>query len=99
MIKVTKILENKPYKLLCTFNNGETKELDMEPIFAKEPSKETIDKLRQPKVFQTATIGSLGQIYWPNAANMLDENGKPTLCEYDISPEFAYHFSVKVSNI
>ena len=35
-----------------------------------------------------------GQLYWNNAAKLMDYNGKAIDCEFDLSPEFVYHNSV-----
>lgn len=93
MIKVLKILESSPYKLVCSFSNGEIRELDVEEICFKDSSSSIVAKLKEPHIFETATVGSMGQILWPDAATMKDETGRSQPCEYDISPEFAYQHS------
>ena len=46
-------------------------------------------------VFRQAKIGSLGEIYWENIAEIKMLDGKIQPCNYDISPEFAYLNSEK----
>ncbi len=90
MRRITKIdfLENN--QLLCLFENQELRVLNL-PSLLKDKYGNKI--LLNENIFKTAKIGDLGEIYWPNMAEMQDENGELQSCAYDISPEFAYFHS------
>jgi hypothetical protein len=93
MIKPVKIVEVAPYYIVCLFNNGEVRKLTVEPDFFSKVSKSINDSIFNTNIFNTVKIGELGQLYWENLATMKDEKGDPIPCEYDISPEFVYHYS------
>ena len=93
MIKTEKILDAQPYFLVCQFNNGEIKKLNVEAIFKDNVNSISANKILKEDFFVTAKIGEMGQILWDNAAEMKDENGNLFLCEYDISAEYAYYNS------
>lgn len=94
MRKITAIKFLDSFKLLCIFNTGEkrlldvSKALDMQHGLAK--------KLTDPKVFSQARVGSCGEIVWEGIGEIKDYNGSVIPCEYDISPEFAYHHSEEI---
>jgi len=95
MIRTQKILEAKPYYLICQFNNGEIKKLLVEGVFA-DSNTFSANKILEPNYFSKAEVGELGQIFWPDAAYIKDVNGNLILCEYDMSPEFVYHNSIHI---
>lgn len=92
MIKVSKILHTEPYILTCVFNNGKVKKLDIEPIINNQKHLQGIEQLLDKNVFSTVRVGSLGQIVWDNIIT-IHHNGKNTVWDYDISPEFAFQNS------
>lgn len=89
--KVIHISFNGPFKLLCHFNSGEKRVLDLEKTLDK--SQKYSSKIFEDDTFYQAEVGPMGQIYWENIAEIRTLNGKIELCEYDISPEFAYENS------
>jgi len=56
-----------------------------------------LKKLIDNDTYKTAKIGSFGEIYWENVGEMKNYDGTIIACEYDISPEFAYYNSTKIS--
>jgi hypothetical protein len=94
MIKPIEIIEVQPFYLVCKFNNGEIKKILIEPILKSQNNKLAEQKILDTKFFITVQLGELGQIYWDNAAQMIDKDGKLISCEYDMSPEFVYANSV-----
>jgi hypothetical protein len=92
-MKVKKIIELKPYYLIFEFENGEIKKLVVDQFLNGQDSF-SVERILNPSHFIKAQIGSLGQLYWPEAAHMKDINGDMILCEYDMSPEFIYNNSV-----
>jgi hypothetical protein len=92
MLKVTQIRILEAYKLLCFFNTNEQKVLDLRQ--ALDSDNEMVQTILQPHIFKTAKVGELGEILWENTGKIRELDGSVTLCAYDISPEFAYHYSV-----
>jgi len=88
MKKITKISFENPFKLNCLFNNGENRVLDLEKVLDK--TQKYSKKIFEGDTFSNAKIGSFGEIYWENLAEIKKLNGEIVSCEYDISPEFAY---------
>lgn len=78
----------EPFKLVCHFDNGEKRLLDLTKSL-NGPKKYT-SKILNKNEYKKAKIGSIGQIYWENMAEMKDLNGKTIPCEYDICPDYAY---------
>ena len=63
------------YSLLCTFNNGERREVDLKPLLKYPAFEELIDEEK----FQE--FGVLNTVFWSNGADIAPEwllqNGKP----------------------
>lgn len=96
MIKAVEIINVNPYNVVCKFNNGEVRQINLEKIILESNSFVNKQKLLDPPFFKQAAIGNLGQLYWANAASFKDENGKNINCEFDLSPEFIYHNSINL---
>ena len=92
MIKVTQIKILGAHKLLCVFNTKEQKVLDLLHVLDKD--NEMVKTILQPTVFQKARVGELGEILWENVGQIRELDGSISTCAYDISPEFAYNYSV-----
>ncbi|MBC6427601.1 MAG: DUF2442 domain-containing protein [Ekhidna sp.] len=88
MNKITKISISEPYKLLCFFNNGEQRILDLEKVL--DPEKKFVSKVLTVNTFKKVRIDSFGGISWEGVAEMKDLDGKIIPCDYDICPDFAY---------
>ncbi len=88
MLRVVKILSIKPYTISCLFNNGARKSIDVSPLLKKHNHLEGIEKLKDEKVFNTASIGQFGEIYWPD---IILNPTTGDIWNYDISPEFIYY--------
>lgn len=96
MIKVTQIIEVKPFYIICKFNTGETKVFTLNEAMEDKSENRFVKKIKQEDVFAKVKIGEFGQLYWENSAEMKDEKGNTFICEYDMSPEFVYHHSKKL---
>jgi len=67
MLKVTDVEYVSGYKLLCSFNNGERKEVDLTPLL-EYPAYE---ELKDEKLF--VQFGLDGTIFWANGADIAPE--------------------------
>ncbi|WP_445734943.1 hypothetical protein [Mariniflexile sp.] len=92
MNKIINIYIQEPFKILCFFENGEQKILDLQQVL--NPEQKYMKSILNKKVFNQAKIGSFGEIYWEGVAQMKDLNGITIPCNYDISPDFAYLKSI-----
>ncbi len=90
MVKITKIELIDGKRIVCYFDNNEVRILDL-PDTLNDKYANTI--LSDEVVFRRAQVGQFGEIFWPDLAEMRGEDGEIIPCAYDISPEFAYHYS------
>ena len=97
MIKPVKIINVKPYEIVCELNNGEVKKINMEQILKNNSSNIDSQKLLTPDFFVSVELGELGQLFWKNAAKMKDEKGNYFICEFDVSPEYFYFNSISIN--
>ena len=88
MKKIVKISYQEPFKILCSFDNGEQRLLDLKNVL--NARQKYTQQILNKNTFKQAKIGSFGEIYWNNIAEMKDLNGNTIPCEYDICPDFAY---------
>jgi hypothetical protein len=95
MIRVVEIIEKTSYKLVCKFNNGMIKTLDVLPIIENHKQLNGVQKLLNDSVFNTVRIGEFGEIVWDKIV-MTTQNGEEMYWDYDISPEFAFENSTFV---
>jgi hypothetical protein len=91
MIKVTKIVEIAPYYIVCDMSNGVKKRLEILPLIEKQKNFEGIELLKEKKIFESAGIGVMGEIYWKDLIKI--KNGH---WNYDISPEFIFYNGITV---
>ena len=84
MRKIVKIATKKPYRLICHFNNGEVRILNVETIVDKK--QKYAAKIFDEDVFGQVKVGAFAEIK--------DYNGDMIICDYDISPELAYAKSI-----
>ena len=89
LTRIRHIKQLEPYKIVCEWNNGETRSIDFK-VFLKENSflkskllsKEYFDKVKYNPESQT--------IYWDN----FFENDDPELRVLDFCPDVLYEASV-----
>ncbi|MBI4649316.1 MAG: DUF2442 domain-containing protein [Bacteroidia bacterium] len=65
---ITKIIEVKPYKIICQFNNNEIRQIDLEKkikYFVKI-NPELFNVLLDFNYFKTVKLDSYGTICWNN---------------------------------
>lgn len=86
MIKVTKIVEIAPYYIICDMSNGVKKRLEILPLIESQKRLQGIELLKEKKVFESAGIGEMGEIFWKDIVTI--KNGR---WNYDISPEFIFY--------
>ena len=96
MIKAVEILEIIPFKVVCKFNTGEIKQIELASMIKNSNQYVNKKKLLEEAFFKQASIGVFGELYWKNAAYFRNENNELIPCEYDLSPEFIYYNSDKL---
>lgn len=79
----------EPYFLVCTFNNGITKKLNVYPLIENHKNLKGIQKLLDIQTFKKAQIGEAGEIVW-NKIITTTYKDIDQIWDYDISPEFAF---------
>lgn len=86
MIKATKIVEIAPYYIVCNLNNGVKKRLEILPLIENQKSIQGVELLKDQKIFESAGIGIMGEIFWKDLITIKNERWN-----YDISPEFIFY--------
>ena len=95
MIRVVKILNKENFRLVCQFNNGDIRELDVFPLVTKHKHIVGVEDILKNDVFDNVQIGEFGEILWSNIVK--DQTTESNLYwDYDISPEFAYAESISL---
>ncbi len=95
MRKLFKIKCINHNEIICFFENGEVRILNLEQSIQDR----YVDKiLSNEQIFKSAKIGALGELYWEGIGEIRQLNGEITPCEYDISAEFVYSKSLPFEN-
>lgn len=92
MIRITDIEVTPHYHLICKFNSGAVKELDVLPIIEHHKHLVGVESLLNEDVFKNVRIGEFGEIVWDRIV-VTEHDGQVLCWDYDISPEFAYQNS------
>ena len=87
MLKVNKILEIENFAIICEFNNGVKKKLNVLPLIQNHSHLQGIDLLQNEIVFKKVAVGEMGEIFWKNIITSKSND----LWNYDISPEFIFY--------
>jgi hypothetical protein len=95
MLRVVIILNKENHRLVCQFNNGEIRDLDILPIVSKHKHINGVENILKNDVFESVKIGEFGEILWLNIVKTNTNEGD-IYWDYDISPEFAYSESKRL---
>ena len=90
MLKINHIKLPGDYTIVCTFNNGITKAINVLPLLEKHKHLPGIEKLKEKNIFLKARIGIFGEIVWDKIIQSANAN-ENELWDYDISPEFVFY--------
>jgi hypothetical protein len=92
MLRINKIINIEPFKITGMINDGQIKKLDIFPIIQKHIHFKGVESLLNESIFNKAQLGDFGEIFWSNIVESKDKY----LMNYDISPEYFYHFGKTV---
>lgn len=95
MLRIIDIIEVSPYYLVCKFNNGIIKKLDILPIIEQHKHLNGVERLLDDTIFNKARIGEFGEIVWDKIVVTIQDN-KEVIWDYDISPEYAYQNAMTI---
>ncbi|MCA0365582.1 MAG: DUF2442 domain-containing protein [Bacteroidetes bacterium] len=93
MVKISKIIDIKPFEIISLFDDGEIRVLDVYPLIQKHLHLEGVDKLLETTAFEKAQLGQFGEIFWKNIVKSKDN----MFLDYDISPEYFYSNGKKLN--
>ncbi len=93
MLKIQSIKILDSHKILCVFNTGETRILDI--TLSLDSNNLFVKKLINQEVFKKAKLGQFGEIYWEEIGEIQELDGTISSCDYDISPQFVFYNSIK----
>lgn len=94
MIKVLEILEVNTDFIICRLSNNDLKKIFLKPLVSNHKHLKGIEKMEESSYVQKAKIGIFGEIFWPDT--IINDDGD--YWNYDISPEYIYHFGEVFSN-
>jgi len=81
--------------LICKFNNGNIKKLNILPIIEQHKHLKGVERLLDEIIFNKVRIGEFGEIVWDKIVVTIQDK-KEVIWDYDISPEFAYQNSISI---
>ena len=90
MLKICHINLLENFTILCTFNNGIKKMIDIMPLLEKHKHLPGIEKLKEKNIFSNARVGIFGEIVWDKIIRFTDSK-ENEMWDYDISPEFVFY--------
>ena len=96
MKRIIQIEIQEPFKILCLFENGEQRMINLEKLLDKQ--NKYASKILNEHTFRQAKVGSFGEIYWDEIAEIRDLEGRSSPCPFDISAEYVYWNSSLVNN-
>lgn len=76
MKTITKMIEVTPYVVICEFNNGEIRRINLQPIIEKYSitSPDLYGKLQDIDYFKQVYLESYGTLTWPNEMELDPDN-------------------------
>lgn len=92
MLKVKRIVAIDQYSLICEFDTGIQRKLNVLPLIEKHLHMEGVASLKNKVLFDTVAVGELGEIYWENIVKTAGG-----IWNYDISPEYVFYNGSEVS--
>jgi hypothetical protein len=97
-LKIQKIISIEPYSVVCRFNNGIVRQLDIKPLIENHTKLKGIDKLLNENIFRRVRIGKMGELLWKKVVEESDSDNKTILWDFDISPEFFFQNSKDITS-
>lgn len=97
-LRIHKIVNIEPYVVICLFNNGTVRQLDIKPLIENHKNLKGADKLLNESIFRQVRIGKTGELLWKKVIEETDSNNNTTLWDFDISPEFFFQNSKEITS-
>ena len=94
MLKITEILKFDHYTVICRFNTGEIKALNLHSVLMNHIHIKGVANLLNEELLHQARIGDMGELVWPSVVQP-DTRGDAAW-DYDISPEYFYHHAFTI---
>lgn len=60
------IIEIQPFKIICIFNNGQKRIIDLSELITKKVKSDLYRQLVNPNYFSTVKLDSYGTLFWSN---------------------------------
>ena|ERR1700722_20000027 len=98
--RITKIISTKPYVVVCEWNNGEIRAINLEQKLKEwaAPTPSMFKALLDQKTFLSVKVDHESKtLYWPGMATMRDTSGKLFKTGLDLDPEVLYELSETVT--
>lgn len=92
---IIKIIESQPYKVICLWNDGITRTVDLE-LFLKKQGKRKDNSysqlLNKKRFAEVRCDGST--LYWENGITMKDVDGNSLPAPLDIDPDVLFEMAI-----
>ena len=93
---ILKIIENRPYKVTCLWNDNVIRTIDLE-AFLKEAGKDQANSfcqlLNKTRFSEVKCDGST--LYWENGITMKDIDGQTYPAALDIDPDVLFDMTIQ----
>ncbi len=66
MLKITETLKFEHYTVICRFNNGEIKALNLHSVLINQIHIKGVERLLNEELLHQAQIGAMGELVWPS---------------------------------
>ncbi|RRB00147.1 DUF2442 domain-containing protein [Larkinella rosea] len=90
--RIKQILLIEPYKVICLWNTGEVREVDLQTAINESKPQSPVAKLVDKQLFkQVKTDGRT--LYWDDLLTMIDYDGSRKPAPLDFDPDVMYERS------
>ena len=92
---IIKIIENRPYKITCLWNDNIIRTIDLEGFLktaGKDPNNSYSQLLNESRFAEVKCDGST--LFWENGINMKDIDGKTYPAALDIDPDVLFDLAI-----
>ena len=93
VLKVKKIIGIENFTIICEFNTGDKKRIEVLPLILNHSHLNGIEQLNNKSIFNRVAIGECGELYWENIITSKSNE----VWNYDISREFIFNFGTSVN--
>jgi hypothetical protein len=92
MYKIKHVKAILPHSIVCEFDTGTKKILNIQPLLENHAHLEGINLLKNNAIFEKVAVGQMGEVYWENIITTQNKQ----IWNYDISPEYVFYNGITI---